>query len=71
MRRAGHVARMEEGRNAFNILTGIPAGKRPLGRTILELILNIITRILIILESHSLKVPPGGKVSGLLNPEKY
>ena len=29
---AGHVARMEEGRNAFKILTGIPTGKRPLGR---------------------------------------
>ena len=35
----GHVARMEEGRSAFKILTGIPTGKRPLGigeRTILE-----------------------------------
>jgi hypothetical protein len=29
---AGHVARMEEGRNSFNILTGKPTGKRPLGR---------------------------------------
>ena len=29
---AGHVARMEEGRSAFKILTGKPAGKRPLGR---------------------------------------
>ena len=28
----GHVARMEEGRSAFNIFTGTPAGKRPLGR---------------------------------------
>ena len=28
----GHVARMEEGRNAFRILTGTPKGKRPLGR---------------------------------------
>ena len=27
----GHVARMEEGRNAFKILTGKPTGKRPLG----------------------------------------
>ena len=27
----GHVARME-GRSAFNILTGTPAGKIPLGR---------------------------------------
>jgi hypothetical protein len=26
-----HVARMEEGRSAFNILTGKPTGKRPLG----------------------------------------
>ena len=29
---AGHVARMEEGRRAFKILTGKPTGKRPLGR---------------------------------------
>ena len=29
---AGHVARMEEGRSGFKILTGKPAGKRPLGR---------------------------------------
>ena len=29
---AGHVVRMEEGRSSFNILTDIPAGKRPLGR---------------------------------------
>ena len=29
---AGHVARMEEGRSAFKILTGTPAGKRPIGR---------------------------------------
>ena len=28
----GHVARMEEGRSAFNILTGKPTEKRPLGR---------------------------------------
>ena len=28
----GHVARMEEGRSAFKILTGTPAGKTPLGR---------------------------------------
>ena len=32
MRWAGHVARMEEGRSAFKILTGKPKGKRPLGR---------------------------------------
>ena len=29
---AGHVARMEEGRSAFKIVTGKPTGKRPLGR---------------------------------------
>ena len=27
----GHIARMEEGRSAFNILTGKPTGKRTLG----------------------------------------
>ena len=32
IRWAGHVARMEEGRSAFKILTGKPIGKRPLGR---------------------------------------
>ena len=32
LRRAGHVARMEEGRSAFKILAGKPTGKRPLGR---------------------------------------
>ena len=32
LRWAGHVARMEEGRGAFKILTGKSAGKRPLGR---------------------------------------
>ena len=32
LRWAGHLARMEEGRSAFKILTGKPAGKRPLGR---------------------------------------
>ena len=31
MRRAGHVARMEEGRSTFKII-GKPIGKRPLGR---------------------------------------
>ena len=34
MGRAGHVARMEEGRedrSVFKILTGKPTGKRPLG----------------------------------------
>ena len=29
---AGHVARMEESRSAFKILTGKPTEKRPLGR---------------------------------------
>ena len=39
---AGHVARMEENRSAFKILTGIPAGKNlgVDGRTILEWILK-------------------------------
>ena len=32
LRWAGHVARMEEGRSAFKILTGKPIGKRPLER---------------------------------------
>ena len=32
LRWAGHVARLEEGRSAFKILTGKPTGKRPLGR---------------------------------------
>jgi hypothetical protein len=32
LRWAGHVARMEEGRSAFKILSGKPTGKRPLGR---------------------------------------
>ena len=32
LRLAGHVARMEEGKSAFKILTGKPTGKRPLGR---------------------------------------
>ena len=31
LRWAGHVARMEEGRSAFKILTGNPTGKRLLG----------------------------------------
>ena len=33
LRRAGRVARMEEGKSAFKILTGKPTGKRPLGRS--------------------------------------
>jgi hypothetical protein len=32
IRWAGHVARMGEKRNAYRILVGNPAGKRPLGR---------------------------------------
>ena len=32
LRWAGHIARMEEGRSAFKILTGKPAGNRRLGR---------------------------------------
>jgi hypothetical protein len=32
MRWAGHVARMEEKRNAYRILVGKPEGMRPLGR---------------------------------------
>ena len=32
LRWVGHVARMEEGRSAFKILTGKLAGKRPLRR---------------------------------------
>ena len=32
LRWSAHVARMEEGRCIFKILTGKPTGKRPLGR---------------------------------------
>jgi hypothetical protein len=32
LRWTGHVARMEEGRSAFKILTCQPIGKKPLGR---------------------------------------
>ena len=32
LRWAGNVARMEEDRSAFKILTSTPAGKRPSGR---------------------------------------
>ena len=32
LRWTGYVARVEEGRRAFKILTGILTGKRPLGR---------------------------------------
>ena len=33
LRWASHVVRMEERRSAFKILTGTPAGKRPLGKS--------------------------------------
>ena len=32
LRWAGHVARMEVGSSAFQMLSGTPAGRRPLGR---------------------------------------
>ena len=32
LRWTGHVARMEEGRSSFKILTGKPTGKRSFGR---------------------------------------
>ena len=32
LRRASHVARMEDGRRAFKVLAGNPTGKRPLGK---------------------------------------
>ena len=32
LRWAGHVARMEQSRNAYRVLVGISEGKRPLGR---------------------------------------
>ena len=34
LRWVGHIARMEEGRSTYKILTGTPAGKRPLGRPV-------------------------------------
>ena len=37
LRWAGHVARMEDDRSAFRILTGTPAGKRPLGSPRMDL----------------------------------
>jgi hypothetical protein len=37
---AGHVARMEEGKSTFKILTGKPTGEILLGRTKLEWILK-------------------------------
>ena len=32
LRWAGYIARMEDGRSSFKILSGKPTGKRPLGR---------------------------------------
>ena len=32
LRWAGHVAHMEQSRNAYSVLVGKPEGKRPLGR---------------------------------------
>ena len=32
LRRAGHVARMEQSRNAYRVLVGKSEGKRPTGR---------------------------------------
>ena len=32
LRWAGHIARMEQSRNAYRVLVGKPEGKRPLGR---------------------------------------
>ena len=37
MRWAGHLAKMEEGRNAFKILTDKPTGTRPLRRPRMDL----------------------------------
>ena len=31
LRKTGHIARMEEGRTSFKILTGKPIGKRSIG----------------------------------------
>ena len=42
LRWVGHVARMDESRSAFKILTGKPAGMRPLGRSRLRWEDNII-----------------------------
>jgi hypothetical protein len=41
MRSTGHVARMENKRNAYRILMGKAEGKRPLGRTRRRLVDNI------------------------------
>jgi hypothetical protein len=42
MKWAGHVARMEEKRNASRVLVGKPEGKRSLGRPRLRWVDNII-----------------------------
>jgi hypothetical protein len=41
MRWAGHVARIEEKRNAYILLVGKPEGKRPLGRPRRRWVANI------------------------------
>jgi hypothetical protein len=41
MRRAGHVERMREKRNAYKIFVGKSEGKRPLGRPRCMLVNNI------------------------------
>jgi hypothetical protein len=41
LRWTGHVAQMEEKRNAYRILVGKPEGKRPLGRPIRRWVDNI------------------------------
>jgi hypothetical protein len=46
MRLAGHVARMEEKRNAYRLLVGKPEGKRPLGRPIRRWVDSIMMWIL-------------------------
>ena len=45
MRWTGHVARLEESRSAFKILTGKRVGKKPLGRPRRRREDNIITDI--------------------------
>jgi transcription termination factor 2 len=42
---AGHVARMEEPRNAYMIFMGKPEGKRPLGRPRRRWVVNIETNL--------------------------
>ena len=41
LRWAGHVARMEEGKSAFEVLTSTPTEKRPIGRPMRRLEDNI------------------------------